>query len=139
MIESSFNPTFILLLHFSPPNYVLLSNTVDTNGKGTIKCAIAVKMVARQAGMKSINDIIFLYRTQRPPPSYYMIGEINGLYMCIQHGIVPPTIQKLHQPIQIPVNYSEQQKNSYKSTTTHGYVQENPSIEGMRFSIELKH
>ncbi|CAF0985180.1 unnamed protein product [Didymodactylos carnosus] len=47
-------------------------------------------MVVRQTAMKSINDITFLYRTRRPPQSYTMIGEINGLIVCIKEGTVPP-------------------------------------------------
>ncbi|CAF4682184.1 unnamed protein product, partial [Rotaria sp. Silwood2] len=90
-----------------PPNYVILSDTIDTKEKGTIKCKIAVKMIPREAGMKSINDIIFLYRTKTPPSSYCTIGKINGLCMCIRDGIVPPMIQALDQTIPTPFNNSE--------------------------------
>ncbi|CAF1653272.1 unnamed protein product, partial [Didymodactylos carnosus] len=74
--------------YLCPPNYQSFSYTVDTREKGTTEHVIVVKMVARQAGMKSINDITFLYRTRRPPQSYTMIGEINGLIVCIKEDTV---------------------------------------------------
>ena len=73
-----------------PANYQILSQTVDTREKGTAKRLICVKMVDRQAGMKCICDIIFLYRTKRPPQFYTLIGDINGLQMCVKEGTVPP-------------------------------------------------
>jgi len=62
---------------------------MDSYEKGTAKRTICVKMVERQAGMKSICDIIFLYRSKRPPQFYTLIGDINGLQMCIKEGTVP--------------------------------------------------
>ena len=73
-----------------PTNYEVLSQTVDTYEKGTAKKLICTKMIERQTGMKCICDIIFLYRSKRPPPFYTLIGEIHGLQMCIKEGIVPP-------------------------------------------------
>ncbi len=75
----------------SPPSsYIGLTQTVDKYEKGTAKRLICVKLVERQAGMKCICDIIFLYRAKRPPQLYTLIGEINGLQMCVKEGIVPP-------------------------------------------------
>jgi hypothetical protein len=73
-----------------PPQYIALTQTVDTNEKGTAKRTMCVKLVERQAGMACICDIIFLYRTKRSPQSYTLIGEINGLQMCVKEGNVPP-------------------------------------------------
>ncbi|CAF1263004.1 unnamed protein product [Rotaria sordida] len=72
-----------------PANYVVLALTSDTREKGTTKRLICVKMVERQSGMKCICDIIFLYRSKRPPQSYTSIGDINGLQMCVKEGTVP--------------------------------------------------
>jgi len=72
------------------PPYIALTHTVDTNEKGTAKKTICVKLVERQAGMRCISDIIFLYRSKRPPQSYTLIGDINGLQMCVKEGTVPP-------------------------------------------------
>jgi hypothetical protein len=73
----------------APPPYTLLAYTSDTREKGTAKKSICVKMAERQGGMTCICDIIFLYRTKRPPPSYTLIGDINGLQMCVKVGVVP--------------------------------------------------
>jgi ESCRT-I complex subunit MVB12 len=73
-----------------PANYTTLAYTIDTREKGTVKRLICVKMVERQGGMKCICDIIFLYRTKRPPQFYTLIGDINGLQMCVREGTVPP-------------------------------------------------
>ena len=35
-------------------------------------------------GLKCICDIVFLYRSKRPPQSYTLVGEINGLQMCVK-------------------------------------------------------
>lgn len=69
--------------------YQSLTVTVDTTEKGTSKRTICVKFVARQAGIKCVCDIIFLCRSKRPPQLYTLIGEINGLQMCIKEGVVP--------------------------------------------------
>ena len=85
----------------TPPSYYTpLIETVDTNAKGTSKRTICVKLVERQAGLKCICDIIFLYRSKRPPQSYTLIGDINGLQMCIKEGMVPP----FRVPPPIPVS-----------------------------------
>lgn len=73
-----------------PQPYTSLAYTYDTREKGTAKRLICVKMAERQAGMKCICDIIFLYRTKRPPQYYTIIGEINSLQMCVREGSVPP-------------------------------------------------
>jgi hypothetical protein len=73
-----------------PPKYIPLTQTVDTLEKGTAKRFICVNLEERQQGMKCICDIIFLYRSKRPPQSYTIIGEINGLQMCVKEGNVPP-------------------------------------------------
>ena len=73
-----------------PANYIPLTQTMDTLEKGTAKRFICVKLEERQAGMKCICDIIFLYRSKRTPQSYTIIGEINGLQMCVREGVVPP-------------------------------------------------
>jgi ESCRT-I complex subunit MVB12 len=72
-----------------PPNYTILAYTSDTREKGTVKRLICVKMVERQGGMKCICDIVFLYRSKRPPQFYTLIGDINGLQMCVKEGTVP--------------------------------------------------
>lgn len=69
--------------------YQPMTITLDTAEKGTSKRTICVKFVDRQAGIKCVCDIIFLCRSKRPPQSYTLIGEINGLQMCIKEGIVP--------------------------------------------------
>ena len=75
----------------NPPfSYSGLAFTVDSREKGTLKKLICVKLVDRQSGMKCICDIIFLYRSKRPPQSYTLIGDINGLIMCVKEGTVPP-------------------------------------------------
>ncbi|CAF3936586.1 unnamed protein product, partial [Rotaria sp. Silwood1] len=73
-----------------PPNYFGILETVDTKAKGTAKRTICVKLVERQAGIKCICDIIFLYRSKQPPHFYTLIGDINGLQMCVKEGTVPP-------------------------------------------------
>jgi len=141
----------------SPPtSYQTLNLTVDTREKGTSKRTICVKMVNRQAGMKSINDIIFLYRAKRPPQSYTLIGEINGLQMCIKEGTVPPFRQPPPPPIQQQqpgssmyplvigsnsgsnIDY-QQQQSFYESATMARHAQENVYIEGIPFKINPKY
>lgn len=72
-----------------PPTYTALAYTSDTREKATAKRLICVKMTERQGGLQCICDIIFLYRSKRPPQSYTIIGEINGLQMCVKQGYVP--------------------------------------------------
>jgi hypothetical protein len=72
-----------------PMNYSPIYHTIDTREKATTKKLICVKIVDRQPGMKCICDIVFLYRSKRPPQSYTIIGDINGLQMCLKEGTVP--------------------------------------------------
>ena len=90
-----------------PPQYIALTDTVDTQEKGTVRRIICVKAVERQAGMKCICDILFLYSSKRPPQSYTLIGDVNGLQMCVREGTVPalrppsnlhPDVPSSHQP-----------------------------------------
>ena len=74
-----------------PMNYTVLSRTYDTQEKGTARKLICIKMADRQAAMTCICDIVFLYRSKRPPQSYTIIGDINGLQMCVKEGQVPPS------------------------------------------------
>lgn len=87
-----------------PANYIGLTFTSDTREKGTVKKLIYVKMVERQGGMKCICDIIFLYRAKRPPQFYTLIGEINGLQMCVKEGTVPALRPAPTVPSQIQSN-----------------------------------
>jgi hypothetical protein len=86
-------------------------------------------MVERQAGMKCICDIIFLYRTKRPPPFYTLIGDINGLQMCAKEGIVPP----LNIPSSMPETQSKLYPNpitgqsSYQRSEQHGQLYRQPT------------
>ncbi|CAF1303265.1 unnamed protein product [Rotaria magnacalcarata] len=73
-----------------PQNYTPLNETIDTRAKGTSKRTICVRLAERQAGMKCVCDIIFLYRHKRPPQFYTLIGDINGFQMCTKEGTVPP-------------------------------------------------
>lgn len=73
-----------------PPQYTPLIQTWDTHERGTGKRIICVKLVERQTGLKCICDIVFLFRSKRPPSYYTLMGEINGLQMCIKEGTVPP-------------------------------------------------
>ncbi|CAF4483080.1 unnamed protein product, partial [Rotaria magnacalcarata] len=56
-----------------PAAYAVLAYTADTREKGTNKKLICVKMAEIQGGMKCICDIIFLYRSRRPPQFYTSI------------------------------------------------------------------
>jgi len=97
-----------------PPNYTTLAYTSDTREKGTVKRLICVKMVERQGGMTCICDIIFLYRSKRPPQSYTLIGDINGLQMCVKHGTVPA--------FNVPSTVQETQSKLYPNPITgHSY------------------
>lgn len=110
-----------------PDHYVKLSYTLDTREKGTAKKVICVKMVERQAGIRCICDIQFLYRTKRPPQFYTIIGDINGLQMCVRVGTVPPlnnvltTESKLYpnaQTGQLPSHQLQRQVSDFTNTNT---------------------
>ncbi|CAF0756400.1 unnamed protein product [Adineta ricciae] len=117
-----------------PANYTGLTYTSDTREKGTVKKLICVKIVERQGGMKCICDIIFLYRTKRPPQFYTLIGDINGLQMCVKEGTVPalrpaPTVPSqvqsnlypnptVDQPFQAAQQSAPYPTNDYSNTNT---------------------
>ncbi|CAF2867802.1 unnamed protein product [Rotaria sp. Silwood2] len=140
----------------SPPqSYYGLVETIDTKAKGTNKRTICVKLVERQAGMKCICDIIFLYRSKRPPQSYTLIGDINGLQMCVKEGTVPSFRAPLPVPSsQVPSNLYPNPMNdqSYYGSQQHYNTQESlygnaipkksdekDILEGIPFSINPKY
>jgi ESCRT-I complex subunit MVB12 len=110
-----------------PANYSTLSYTA--------KRLICVKMVERQAGTKCICDIIFLYRSKRPPQFYTLIGDINGLQMCVREGSVPPfrappaapqTQSNLYpNPLADPSHHRSQQQQQHQSYPTSDYSNTN--------------
>jgi len=119
-----------------PPQYIPLTHTMDTHEKGTVKRIICVKLVDRQAGMKCICDILFLYRSKRPPQFYTLIGDINGLQMCIKEGTVPP----LRAPPPVPTS------NLYPSSPdplhTNAFSKksdEKEMLDGIPFAINPKY
>jgi len=139
-----------------PPEYVTLSHTTDTREKGTTKRTICVKMIQRQAGMKCICDIIFLCRSKRPPQSYTLIGDINGLQMCIKEGIVPPFRPAPAVPTtgsglypnpydgghQMPQasQFQQQQHNDHTTTgTLTRKGEEKEALDGIPFEINPKY
>jgi len=130
-----------------PPQYSVLTHTVDTSEKGTTKRTICVKMVERQPGMTCICDIIFLYRAKRPPQAYTIIGEINGLQMCIRAGIVP----SFRPPPPVPTsnlypNPTSNQPYHEINTTEHPHTNtlskksdEKEILDGIPFQINPKY
>ncbi|CAF2423238.1 unnamed protein product [Rotaria sp. Silwood2] len=138
-----------------PPNYVVLTLTSDTREKGTTKRLICVKMVERQGGMKCICDIIFLYRSKRPPQFYTSIGDINGLQMCVKEGTVPllrapppaPQIQSnlypnpmSHHACQISQQQQNYQISDYSNTNTLTKKSDEKEIlDGIPFQINPKY
>ncbi|CAF3800599.1 unnamed protein product [Rotaria sp. Silwood1] len=105
-----------------PPNYFALLETVDTKAKGTVKRTICVKLVERQAGMKCICDVIFLYRSKRPPQFYTLIGDINGLQMCVKEGTVPPF--RAPPPVPLSQTSSNLYPNSMNEQSYYGSQQQ---------------
>lgn len=85
-----------------PASYSPLLYTCDTREKATARKLICVKLVDQQAGMKCISDILFLYRSKRPPQFYTVIGEINGLQMCVREGNVPAL--RVAPPVPPPIS-----------------------------------
>ena len=136
-----------------PMNYSPLSFTVDTREKGTAKKLICVKMVERQAGMKSICDILFLYRSKRPPQSYTLIGDINGLQMCVKEGTVPPMRAAPPVPANNPSNlypnpltgsaypptHQQQSQAPDYSTTMTKKSEDKDILDGIPFEINPKY
>lgn len=130
----------------APLSYTPLSYTIDTKEKGTSKRMIYVKLVERQAGMKCICDIIFLYRSKRPPQLFTLIGDINGLQMCTKEGQVPALniastgneiISKIY-PNPLPGNIHQSTDYSNTSTLTKK-TDEKEFLDGIPFEINPKY
>jgi len=121
------------------PPYIALTQTMDTYEKGTAKRMICVKMVERQAGMQCICDIIFLYRSKRPPQFYTIIGDINGLQMCIKEGSVPPLRAP---PLNIYPDPMDYQSHHEIDSKDHPHIKksdEREMLDGIPFEINSKY
>lgn len=133
----------------SPPMYYsALTHTADTREKGTARKLICVKMVDRQAGMKCICDIIFLYKSKRPPQSYTVIGDINGLQMCVKEGNVPalrvappaPPISTIPHDLYRPPQQLQTQLSEYGAVgTLTKRSDEKEILDGIPFKINSKY
>jgi len=121
------------------PQYIALTQTMDTYEKGTAKRIICVKMVERQAGMKCICDIIFLYRLKRPPQFYTLIGDINGLQMCIKEGTVPPLRVPPSNLYPDPLNYPSRPEIDSKDHPQTKKSDERDMLDGIPFEINSKY
>lgn len=116
-----------------PAHYLPLATTVDNFECGTSKRLICVKLAQRQAGMRCISDIIFLYRTRRPPQPYTSVGDINGLQMCIKEGKVPPLrVPFVHQQ-------SSLDHSAIGTMTTTKRNDEKEMLDGIPFEINSKY
>ncbi|CAF1594915.1 unnamed protein product [Rotaria magnacalcarata] len=138
-----------------PAAYAVLAYTADTREKGTNKKLICVKMAEIQGGMKCICDIIFLYRSRRPPQFYTSIGEINGLQMCIKEGTAPtlrpPPLPPAPQPqsnlYPNPMNYQTSDQQQYyqappeysNTNTLTKKSDERDILDGIPFQINPKY
>jgi ESCRT-I complex subunit MVB12 len=120
--------------------YIALTQTMDTYEKGTAKRTICVKMIERQAGMKCITDIIFLYRSKRPPQFYTLIGDINGLQMCVKEGTVPPLRRTAPPPPNPTDNHQNDTPTDYPNANTHSKKSdEKEFLDGVPFEINAKY
>lgn len=135
-----------------PHNYLPLIQTNDTREKATQKKTICVKLAERQPGMKCICDIIFLYKSRRPPTNYSIIGDINNLQICIQEGTVPPyrpaptppnAYPSLPYPVdpgfmtRVPTFTSQQSEHGALNTIKKS--DEKEALEGIPFEINPKY
>lgn len=131
----------------APASYTALTYTIDTREKGTAKKLICVKMTERQAGIKCICDIVFLYRSKRPPQLYTLIGDINGLQMCTREGVVPTldvslttaneTQSKIYPN---PLTGHVHQQTDYSNTSTlTKKADEKEFLDGIPFEINSKY
>ena len=109
-------------------------------------------MVDRQSGMKCISDIIFLYRSKRPPQSYTLIGDINGLLMCVKEGNIPPFRAPPHPPMpqsgmypnpatgQLQSPQSPNPTSDYSTLNVHSKKNDEKEIlDGVPFQINPKY
>ncbi|UJR21948.1 hypothetical protein I4U23_025017 [Adineta vaga] len=124
-----------------PPPYIALTHTYDGQEKATTKRTICIKLVERQTGLKCICDITFLYRTKRPPQSYTIIGEINGLQMCIKEGTVPSYSKTPSNIYPNPHNYSPHYGSTEHSNTNTMTKKSDGKemLDGIPFQINAKY
>lgn len=96
---------------FPPTGYSLIERTVDSSEKASRKRTICVKLTNRDTTSEAVNDIVLLTKTKRPPEGYSLVGDVNGVIICVKLGAVPVETQNFQHAL--PVAAGNQPQASY--------------------------
>lgn len=72
-----------------PAGYTIVEQTFDTSQKAFKKKQLCYKQVPRNMATQTITDIIILSRSKVAPEGFSLVGEMNGLCICIKPGPAP--------------------------------------------------
>ncbi|KAK3881544.1 hypothetical protein Pcinc_014016 [Petrolisthes cinctipes] len=90
-----------------PTGYTIVEQTFDTNQKAFKKRQLCFKQVPHKLATQTITDIIILSRSKLAPEGFSLVGEMNGLCVCVKPGPAPsvthspgPSQSLVHTPAQ---------------------------------------
>lgn len=72
-----------------PAGYTIVEQTIDTSQKAFKKKQLCYKQVPRNMATQTITDIIILSRSKIAPEGFSLVGEMNGLCVCVKPGPAP--------------------------------------------------
>ncbi|XP_050701179.1 multivesicular body subunit 12B-like [Eriocheir sinensis] len=72
-----------------PTGYTIVEQTFDTSQKAFKKKQLCFKQVPQSMASQTITDIIILSRSKMAPEGFSLVGEMNGLCICVKCGPAP--------------------------------------------------
>lgn len=72
-----------------PTGYTIVEQTFDTSQKAFKKKQLCYKQVPQNMASQTITDIIILSRSKMAPEGFSLVGEMNGLCICVKCGPAP--------------------------------------------------
>nr|XP_006817138.1 PREDICTED: multivesicular body subunit 12B-like [Saccoglossus kowalevskii] len=80
-----------------PVGWSTLATTLDSKEPVLKKHQLAVRMLPRSYTQAAVCDLLLLAKAKRAPAGYTLIGELNGMLICLKIGPIPQQQQQQQQ------------------------------------------
>ncbi|ESP00867.1 hypothetical protein LOTGIDRAFT_238433 [Lottia gigantea] len=94
-----------------PPGFTVVDPTYDTREKAIKKKVLCVRWMDKSMTLEIITELILLGKNVRKPPqTFTLVGELNGLCICYKMGRLAPPVNNVNEVKTTNINH-------YQNTT----------------------
>ncbi|XP_070531698.1 multivesicular body subunit 12B-like [Ptychodera flava] len=113
-----------------PPGWSSIPTTLDSREPVLKKKQLCVRMLPRENTQAAVCDILLLAKAKRAPAGYTLIGELNGMLICLRLGPIPHQ-QRQQQQQAAPQQQQHQQQHQQQQQQPQSMVSMPPSYLSM--------